>query len=67
MLVIKKSQLLSDSLAQAQLVCVLMPTSMKLFDRKCADDFTVGHSTPSFQRTWRSLTPACCCLELCRA
>lgn len=66
MLVIKKSPLLSDSLAHAQLVCVLAPTSVKLFDRKCGDDFTVGHNTSSLQRTWRSLTPTCCCLDLCR-
>lgn len=51
MLVIKKSLLLSDSLAHAQLVCVLTPTSVKLSDRKCGDDFTVGRNTPSRQRT----------------
>lgn len=65
MVVIKKSPLLSDSLDHAQVVCVLAPTPVKLSDRKCSYDFTVGHNTLSLPRTWRSLTPTCCCLELC--
>lgn len=57
MLVIKKSLLLSDSLAHAQLVCVLAPTSVKLFDRKYGDDFTVGHKHSIYPKDLESINP----------
>lgn len=57
MLVIKKSLLLSDSLPHAQSVCVLARISVKLFDRKCGDDFTVDRNTPIYPKSLEVLNP----------